>query len=93
MIPIDVGRDHPSSSTKPVAVVWLFASSGDQTPEVTGSVILSRIPSILFAKGMHVDAKVTTVANVACPAQLLTLPELDSGVDRPPLEPPPSELY
>jgi hypothetical protein len=56
------------------------ASSGDQTPEVTGSVLLSRIPSISFDKGMHLDALDVAVAAMTCEAQLLALPELDTGV-------------
>jgi hypothetical protein len=39
------------------------------------------------------DANATTVADVACPAQLLVLPELDTGVERSPLEPPPPALH
>jgi hypothetical protein len=33
-----------------------------------------------------------SVADVACPAQLLALPELDTGVERSPPEPPPPAL-
>ncbi len=77
------------SSTKPAAVVWLPASSGDQAPEVTDSVLSSHVPSVLFARGTHLDAMDITVANFACQAQLLALPELDTGVERLPLETPP----
>jgi hypothetical protein len=73
-------------------VAWLLASSGDQTLKVTGSVLSSCVPSVCFAKGTHLEAVDITVANVAGPAQLLALPKLDTGVERPFPEPPPPAL-
>ncbi len=84
-----IGGNHTPSSTMLAAIYLLLASSGEQPPAVTGSVILFRVPSVLLTRAMYMHATVNIEANVARPAQLLVLSALKTGVECLPPEPPP----